>query len=99
MRDGVEILAAVAQLVFSCEGFHDSEGALWGLSNQGGRSVKSKGLFKFSRRVLGRSLARVGAPKERVLIKGLAHRNRSDFRDFCDCDAHRGPCRTKNTAT
>ena len=22
---------------------------------------------------------------------GLAHRNRSDYRDFCDCDAHRGP--------
>ena len=22
---------------------------------------------------------------------GLAHRNRSDLCDFCDCDAHRGP--------
>ena len=22
---------------------------------------------------------------------GLAHRNRSDFSDFCDCEAHRGP--------
>ena len=24
-------------------------------------------------------------------IRGLAHRNRSDFCDICDCDAHRGP--------
>ena len=26
----------------------------------------------------------------------LAHRNRSDFCDFCDCDAHRGPQKSRN---
>ena len=28
---------------------------------------------------------------QREMPLDLAHRNRSDFCDFCDCDAHRGP--------